>query len=115
MITLEEGVDIVALHRSGVSIKVIARTLGISRNAVRRALRRSGPQQRAPRTCGGKLEPYKNHLLARVAEFPQLTLTMLCEEVHAPGHAGGLSILKEFTHPNRQRRRQPVVRFKTLT
>jgi hypothetical protein len=48
VIRLEEWVDIVALHRQGFSIKAIARQLGISRNAVRRGLRREGPPVRAP-------------------------------------------------------------------
>jgi len=113
VISLEEWVDIVALHRSGLSIKAIVRTLGISRNAVRRALRRDGPPQRAPRLRASKLDPYKDYLLARLAEFPELTAAALCEEIRAMGYEGGLSILKEFTYPYRQRRREPVVRFET--
>ena len=42
MISMEEWVDIVALHRQGVSIKAISRELGVGRNTVRRALRREG-------------------------------------------------------------------------
>ena len=113
MISLEEWVDIVALHRSGLSIKAIARHLGISRNAVRRALRRGGPPQRAPRTRVSKLEPFKDYLLARLAEFPELSAAALYEEISAMGYDGGLSILKEFTLPYRRRRREPVVRFET--
>ena len=86
MISLEEWVDIVALHRSGLSIKAIVRTLGISRNAVRRALRRDGPPQRAPRLRASKLDPYKDYLLARLAEFPELTAAALCEEIRAMGY-----------------------------
>jgi len=37
----------------------------------------------------------------------------LAEEIRALGYEGGLSILKEFTFPYRQRRREPVVRFET--
>ena len=63
MIRLEEWVDIVALHRQGHGIKTIARHLGISRNAVRRALRRGGPPvyERAQRPS--KLDPFKDYLL----------------------------------------------------
>jgi transposase len=113
LITLEEWVDIVALHRSGVSIKAIARSLGISRNAVRRALRRGAPPVRAPRSRISKLEPHKDYLLARLAEFPQLSAAALYEEIYARGYEGGLSILKEFTLPYRQPRREPLVRFET--
>jgi transposase len=113
LITLEEWVDIVALHRSGVPIKAIARQLGISRNAVRRALRRQGPPQRKPRIRASKLDPYKDYLLARLAEFPELSAEALYEEIRARGYDGGRSILKEFTFPYRQPRREPVVRFET--
>lgn len=111
MISLEEWVDIVALHRQGLSIKAIARRLGISRNAVRRALRRDGPPVRAAqKRPPSKLEPFKDYLLARLAEFPELSTVVLFEEIQAQGYAGGLTILRNFTRPYRVRRREPVVR-----
>jgi len=114
VIRLEEWVDIVALHRQGFSIKAISRRLGISRNAVRRALRRSGPPVRAPqKRPPSKLEPYKDYLLARLAEFPELSTVVLFEEIRAQGYTGGLTILRNFTRPYRVRRREPVVRFET--
>jgi transposase len=114
VISLEEWVDIVALHRQGLSIKAIARRLGVSRNAVRRALRRDGPPVRAPqRRPPSKLEPFKDYLLARLAEFPELSTVVLFEEIQAQGYTGGLTILRNFTRPYRVRRREPVVRFET--
>lgn len=114
MIGLEEWVDVVALHRQGVPKKEIARRLGISRNAVRRALERGGPPVRAPqRRPPSKLEPFKDYLLARLAEFPELSVAALFEEIQAQGYPGGISILKDFTRPYRVRRREPVVRFET--
>ncbi len=58
MIKLEEWVDIVSLHRQGLSIKAIARRLGISRNTVRSALRREGPPAYARPAVPSKLDPY---------------------------------------------------------
>jgi transposase len=114
VIRLEEWVDIVALHRQGFSIKAIARQLGISRNAVRRALRRDGPPVRIPQQRPpSKLEPHKDYLLARLAEFPELSTVALFEEIQARGYTGGLTILRNFTRPYRVRRREPVVRFET--
>jgi transposase len=114
MIGLEEWVDIVALHRQEVPIREIARRLGISRNAVRRALRREGPPLRTPqRRPPSKLEPFKDYLLTRLADFPMLTAEALFEEVQAMGYGGGISILKDFTRPHRVRRREPIVRFET--
>ena len=111
MIRLEEWVDIVALHRQGLAI---ARHLGISRNAVRRGLRRDGPPASAPqKRPPSKLEPYKDYLLSRLAEFPELSTVVLFEEIQAQGYTGGLTILRNFTRPYRIRRREPVVRFET--
>ena len=113
MITREEWVDIISLHRQGLSIRAISARLGVSRNTVRAALRREGPPLRQARSLPSKLDPYRDYLLARLAEFPELSAVALCEEIRALGYAGGLSILKEFTYPYRQRRREPVVRFET--
>jgi transposase len=114
MIGLEEWVDIMALHRQGVPIKEIARQVGVSRNTVKRALRREGPPARTPqRRPPSKLEPFKDYLVSRLAEFPQLSAEALFEEVRAQGYEGQISILKDFTRPYRIRRREPVVRFET--
>lgn len=113
MITREEWVDIVSLHRQGISIRAISARLGVSRNTVRAALRREGPPLRRDRALPSKLDPYKDYLLARLADYPELSAVALCEEIRALGYPGGLSILKEFTYPYRQRRREPVVRFET--
>jgi len=113
VITREEWVDIVSLQRQGLSIRAISARLGISRNTVRAALRREGPPLRQARSLPSRLDPYKDYLLARLADYPELSAVALCEEIRALGYDGGLSILKEFTFPYRQRRREPVVRFET--
>jgi transposase len=107
-------VDIVSLHKQGLSIKAIARKLGLSRNTVRAALRRDGPPERAPQgRPPSKLEPYKDYLVARLTEFPELSVEALLDEVRELGYEGQISILKDFTRPYRIRRREPVVRFET--
>jgi transposase len=113
VITREEWVDIVSLQRQGLSLRAISARLGVSRNTVRAALRREGPPSRQARTLPSKLDPYKDYLLSRLADYPELSAVVLCEEIRALGYGGGLSILKEFTYPYRQRRREPVVRFET--
>jgi transposase len=113
VITREEWVDIVSLHRQGLSIRAISARLGVSRNTVRAALRRDGPPVRQGRALPSKLDPYKDYLLARLADYPELSAIALAEEIRALGYSGGLSILKEFSFPYRQRRKEPVVRFET--
>lgn len=113
MIKLEEWVNIISLHRQGLSIKAIARRLGISRNTVRAALRREGPPAYQRTATSSKLDPYKDYLVARLTEFPELSAVALFEEIVALGYPGGLSIVKDFTRPYRVRRKEPVVRFET--
>jgi len=68
VITREEWVDIVSLHRQGLSIRAISARLGVSRNTVRAALRREGPPSRQaralPSALPSKLDPYRDYLLA---------------------------------------------------
>jgi len=113
VIKLEEWVDIVSFHRQGLSIKAIARRLEISRNTVRSALRRGGPPAYNRPAAPSKLDPYKDYLVTRLTEFPELSAAALFDEIKAIGYTGGYSILKEFTKPYRVRRREPVVRFET--
>ena len=80
MIRWEEWVDIVSLHRQGLSIRAISARLGVSRNTVRAALRRAGPPVRAGRVLPSKLDPYRDYLLARLAEFPELSAVALAED-----------------------------------
>ena len=113
MLRLEEWVDIVSMHKAGVSIKEIARTLGISRNTVRATLRRDGPPEYRRRPLPSKLDPYKDYLLERLNDFPELSAKRLFEEVRAQGYSGGISILKDFTRPHRVPRKRTIVRFET--
>ena len=113
MIRLEEWVDIVSRRAAGQSIKGIARDLGVSRNTVRATLRREGPPRYERRLAPSKLDPYRDYLRDRLAEFPELSVKKLYAEITAMGYRGGISILKDFTRPYRVRRKGPVVRFET--
>lgn len=111
--------EIKVLARQGKSIKAIARTLGMSRNTVRRYLRdegeaaaRYGP--RAPRPT--KLDPYKDYLIARVeaAKPDWIPATVLIREIRERGYDGGISQLKVFLATLKPKREaDPVVRFET--
>jgi transposase len=113
LIRLEEWVDIVSRRATGQSIKSIARELGISRNTVRATLRREGPPLYARRAAPSKLDAHRDYLIARLAEFPELSAKHLLAEIRAQGYGGGISILKDFTRPYRVPRKGPVVRFET--
>lgn len=113
MIRLEEWVDIIALERQGLSIRAISRRLGISRNAVRRHLRRGAPPRYERAARPSKLDPFKEYLTERLREFPELCAVTLFEEIRARGYEGGQTRVNTFTRPLRVPRREPVVRFET--
>ena len=109
--------EIRVLARQGHKIKAIARELGLSRNTVRKYLRgetvlpKYAP--RAARPC--KLDPFKPYLLSRVeAARPHwIPATVLMREIGEQGYAGGISQLKAFLAPLKQRAPEPLVRFET--
>ena len=113
MIRLEEWVDIVSRRAAGQSIKSIARELGVSRNTVRATLRREGPPRYERPAAPSKLDPYRDYLIDRLTDFPELSAKKLLAEIRAQGYTGGISILKDFTRPYRVPRKGPVVRFET--
>jgi transposase len=82
VITVENWAEIRRLHRAeGVPIKAIARLLGISRNAVRRALASAGPpryQRPARESAFAAVEPQVRALLR---EFPDMPATVIAARV----------------------------------
>ncbi len=113
MIKLEEWVDIVSLHRQGTGIRAIAKKLGVSRNTVRLAIKRGRPPAYDRPRRPSKLDPFKDYLVQRLSDFPELSCERLLLEIRAMGYEGGRTILKDFTKPYRVRRKEPVVRFET--
>jgi len=113
LLRLEEWVDIVSMHKASVPISAIARELGISRNTVKATLRRDGPPEYRRAPAPSKLDPYKDYLLDRLRDFPELSAKRLFEEIRAQGYDGKISILKDFTRPHHVPRKRTVVRFET--
>lgn len=116
MLTQEQAVEIQVLSRQGQSIRQIVRETGLSRNTVRRYLRKErkrGYGPRAARPC--KIDPHKAYLQERIeaARPDWIPATVLLREIQAAGYTGGLSQLKEFVRSFKQVRLDPVVRFET--
>ena len=102
------------MRGEGVSIRGIARELGVSRNSVRKYLRSPGvPVAKARPRRGSKLDPYKEHIDLRLSEGLE-NCVVLMREVRELGYEGGYTIVKEYVQP-RRRPRQPkaTVRFET--
>lgn len=106
--------QIFELKGQGRSVREIARTLGISKNTVKKYLRCPGIPKAQPRsTRPSLLDPFKEHLQVRMAEGV-LNCEVLLREVTVLGYRGGKTILKDYLKPFRPLRQpKATVRFET--
>ena len=84
MLTQEQAVEIRVLARQGHSIRQIAKTLGVSRNTVRRYLKEPSVSRYSPREPRPtKLDPFHDYLRERVRQAHPLWLpaTVLLREI----------------------------------
>ncbi len=107
----------------GMSRAAVARRLGISERTVYRWIAAGqldremdegpveyGPRRRRP----SKLDPYKEIIGARLAEYPELSAVRLYKEVRAAGYEGGYDQVKRHVREVRPRPpEEPVRRFET--
>ena len=102
------------LAGQGQSVRAIARSLGVSRNSVRKYLRSPGvPTARARATRPSKLDPYADYVRVRLADGVE-NCAVLLRELRERGYDGGASILKDYVRPFRQRLRVlPTARYET--
>src|SRR4051812_28374750 len=95
--------QICVLSGQGMPVREIARTLGLSRNSVRKYLRSPGvpvAKVRAPRPS--LLDPYKDYVRVRLADGLE-NCEVLLRELRARGYTGKISILKDYVQPFPQR------------
>jgi transposase len=116
MLTQEQAVEIKVLARRGVAIREIARQVGCSRNTVKRYLHNANAvryRARPPRVT--KLDPFKDYVVQRIeAARPQwIPAAVLHRELCERGYGGGLTQLKMWLAPYKERAVEPVVRFET--
>ena len=107
----------------GMTKTELAERFGISRQTIYRWIR-SGELDRdlsaagvrySPRAAvATKLDRYRDILVSRLAEYPDLTAVRLFEEIKAAGYLGGYTQVKEYVRKVRpQAPEEPVVRFET--
>ncbi len=96
------------------SIREIARTLGISRNTVRKYLRSPELPKPAPRPPReSKLDPYKEYIMERLDSGEQNCAALL-RKLREEGYEGSYTILKDFVKPFRRRpESKQTVRYET--
>ena len=107
----------------GMRKAAIARQVGVSRRTVYRWIAsgqldreldneavRYGPSVRGPRS----LDPYREVIRARLAEYPELSAVRLFREIQAGGYPGGYGQVKRYVRTVRPRPVEaPVRRFET--
>jgi len=107
MINPEEWMTIKTLHKKGLSARQIARTLGVSRNTVKRKLQEEHPSHYS------RTEPYvsvvdehKDYLQGRLEEYPSLTADRLYRELQEQGFSGSYETVARYV--KKHLRRQEV-------
>ncbi|RZU22168.1 transposase [Kribbella rubisoli] len=91
--TVEDWAEIRRLHRSeGMAIKAIARELGISRNAVRRALARDTAPKYVRVSRGSRVDAVEPLIRELLKATPTMPATVIAERI---GWAHGLTVLKD--------------------
>jgi transposase len=90
---VEDWAEIRRLHRAeGLAIKLIARTLGISRNTVRAAIASDGPPRYERRAAGSVVDAVEPRIRELLAAYPTMPATVIAERI---GWDRGLTVLKD--------------------
>ena len=90
---MEDWAEIRRLHRAeGLPIKLIARTLKISRNTVRSALASDGPPKYERIAAGSAVDAFEGAIRAQLLLVPTMPATVIAERV---GWTRGLTVFKE--------------------
>lgn len=118
MLGKEEWVLIRALSTKfdkGASVSELARQTGHDRKTIRKYLSlQQKPGYNDP-TRQSKLDPYKNYIMSRLNQVPEITNQRLQREIKEQGYTGSRTILGDFTYPLREKKsKEAVIRFETM-
>jgi transposase len=116
---------LVLMHSEGWSIRGLARHFSVSRNTVRRILRKDVNQRKYGHDVvrekqkkviirASKLDAYEDQIKTLFEDFPKITGQRVFEELVNSGYSGGISILRERLRTLRPLpKKNPVIRFET--
>ena len=112
----ETILDIVMLHRRGLSQRKIARKLGISRNTVKKYLENPElpGEQRKIRKRKSLLDPYRDNIKAWLEDDMDYTATWIYDRLSAMGFSGSYEIVKrKVSAIKSERQKIAYMRFET--
>ena len=118
----ELEMQIVTLHQSGKSIHALTKEFKISRNTVRKILRKNetgrnnGHPAAVPQKIFGpsKLDPFMQEIERLLEIYPDITGQRMFESLREVGYTGGITILRERLSKLRSHsKKEPVIRFET--
>ncbi len=90
---MEDWAEIRRLHRAeGLSIRMIGRTLGISRTTVRSALAAEGPPKYVRKAAGSAVDGFEPRIREQLRAVPTMPATVIAERV---GWDRGMTVFKE--------------------
>lgn len=90
---MEDWAEIRRLHRTeGLPIRMIARTLGISRTTVRAALASQGPPKYVRKPAGSTVDAFEPAIRELLRAFPTMPATVIAERV---GWTRGMTVFKQ--------------------
>ena len=93
MLSVEDWAEIRRLHRAeGLPIKLIARTLGVSRNTVRSALAAEAPPKYVRKPAGSAVDAFEAGIREQLQAVPTMPATVIAERV---GWDRGMTVFKE--------------------
>lgn len=102
----ERVAEVMQLHyANGLSLRAVARKLGLSRNTVRRILGR-GPVRRttSPAKRDSMLDPYLPAIRKLLDDTPEMKATAVLERLRPLGFSGGITIVRDRLRRLRPRR-----------
>ena len=115
MIAWEVYMDIIGLHRQGLSERAIARKLGIHRNTVKKYIQpEQTPQYIKNKRRKSILTPYYQ-VIDDFLEEDDYRATWIYERIRQLGYPGGYGTVKNHVQMVKQKKqRQAYIRFETI-
>lgn len=114
MINLEGFMEIIALHRQGISMRTIAKKLGLHRKTVKKYIESNMvPQYTKKERQTSILDPYRQLIDDYLAE-DSYQATWLYDRLHKAGYRGSYKTVQEYARSVKERRqRLAYSRFET--